>query len=395
MSPYETPGVYRREVVRRPRPGLQTGVPAFVGVAERTGAGDPHEPLVLTSPEALTDLLRPRAGGYLERAVAGFFENGGRTCFVAPVADDSERALRAALERLEAEEELDLVCAPDVMHHYRAQLELLLELPGADRDEILAEQRTAVRGKQLLLLDHCRRLGNRFAILDALPEVDAAQVLDQRAGLEGADGALYYPWIQLRDGEMVPPCGHVAGVYARSDEAGGVHKAPANETVRGALDLDREIDDAIQARLNPQSVNCIRALPGRGIRVWGARTLSRESAWTYVSVRRIFLTAARWIDRNMHALTFEPNDLKLWARIERELSVYFESLFHRGALRGATPQEAFYIKCDVETNPPDVRELGQSITEIGLAPGIPSEFVVVQLVHDASGTRIAGPTTPG
>jgi phage tail sheath protein FI len=135
----------------------------------------------------------------------------------------------------------------------------------------------------------------------------------------------------------------------------------------------------------------LRAFPGRGIRVWGARTLSSDPAWTYVSVRRLFLTACRWIERNMVGAVFEPNDPRLWTRISRELTAYFNDLFRQGALQGRTPQEAFYIKCDAETNPLEIREAGSVITEIGLAPGLPNEFVIVRIIHGASGVTITGP----
>jgi phage tail sheath protein FI len=210
------------------------------------------------------------------------------------------------------------------------------------------------------------------------------------------NGALYYPWIKVQtpsmpQGALMPPCGHIAGVYARTDQRTGVHKAPANEALEGVLDLEREIDDLTQGQLNPQSVDCLRAFPGRGIRVWGARTLSNNSAWLYINVRRLFLTASRWIERNMSAMIFEQNDPSLWTRIERELTAYLNGLFQRGALKGSKPQEAFYVKCDAETNPSEVREEGRVVTEIGLAPAVPNEFVIVRIVHGASGVTISGP----
>jgi phage tail sheath protein FI len=184
-------------------------------------------------------------------------------------------------------------------------------------------------------------------------------------------------------------------VYARTDQRIGVHKAPANDVLQGVLDLEVNLTDAQQDRLNPEGINCLRAFPGRGIRVWGARTLSRDPAWTYVNVQRLFLTAGRWIERNMSSAVFEPNDPRLWARVGRELTAYFNDLLRRGALRGRTPQEAFYVKCDAETNPPEVRDAGMVVTEIGLAPALPGEFVVLRVIHGASGVSIAGPLRPG
>jgi phage tail sheath protein FI len=253
------------------------------------------------------------------------------------------------------------------------------------------------------VLEHCDRLGDRLAILDSVPSAD---VVAQARGLGGTNGALYYPWVRATDGSIggdrfVPPCGHVAGVYADTDQRIGVQKAPANEVLNGVLDLEVSLTDAQQCDIAQRgldvgvNVNCLRALPGRGIRVWGARTLSRDPNWTYVNVRRLFLTAGRWIQRNLAGAMFEPNDPGLWARITRELSAYFEDLFRRGALRGLTAQQAFYVKCDAETNPPDRREAGTVVTEIGLAPAAPGEFVVVQIIHSPSAVSIVGPSGPG
>jgi hypothetical protein len=215
-------------------------------------------------------------------------------------------------------------------------------------------------------------------------------VLTQRNNLtvgqvEPVDGTLYYPWVQLASaGESlrsVPPCGHVAGVFSRSDARIGVFKAPANEEVFGVLDLDVAVDVDAQNQLNPVGVNCLRSFPGRGIRVWGARTLSRQPEWRYVSVRRLFLTLRRWIDMNMTWATFEPNGPRLWVRINRELTTYLTNLWQDGAMVGQTANEAFYVKCDAETNPTESREAGRVVTEIGLAPSAPAEFVVVRIIH--------------
>jgi phage tail sheath protein FI len=287
-------------------------------------------------------------------------------------------------------DDVDLVCAPDIM--------------WAQNGEPWPEDE--MRRMQAAVLKHCRICGDRFAILNTPPElgVDRAQAyptsLRQTGAPEGANGALYYPWIRVLDGPLaserfVPPCGHVAGVYARTDENSGVHKAPANEVLESALDLRVRVSDVQQGKLNPEGVNCIRVFPGRGIRVWGARTLSTGRAWRYVNVRRLFLTAGRWIERNMTDVVFEPHDANLWEHIKRDLYVYFNGLFRQGALRGSTPQEAFYIKCDADLNPPEVRDLGHIVTEIGLAPALPNEFIVVRLIHSSSGISITGPTRPG
>src|SRR5262249_11133701 len=156
------------------------------------------------------------------------------------------------------------------------------------------------------------------------------------------------PWIKAPAGEgalrSIPPCGHVAGVYARTDDEVGVFKAPANQEVFGILDLDVAVDAEAQDELNPEGVNCLRALRGRGIRAWGARTLSRQPEWRYVNVRRLFLTVRRWIDLNMPWAAFEPNNARLWVRINRELRTYLGRVWQQGGLAGRTESEAFYVK---------------------------------------------------
>ena len=389
--PRLTPGVYREDVFPAPPFTLLTGVPAFLGLASQGPLGAPQRLTLWSQFEELFG--PPRADGYLAYAVRGFFENGGIVCHVVRLGetDPPLASLVEGLAALEPIDAIDLVCAPDIMRSPPL---------GGEPDK------DAVREMQFAVLDHCERQGDRLALLDAWPHATPADVLRQRRelhgrGLTGANGALYYPWVwvpqpQVAPGRVkVPPCGHVAGVYARTDQRVGVHKAPANEDLHGVLDLEVSLSDAQQGDLHPDGVNCLRVFPGRGLRIWGARTLSADQAWLYVNVRRLFLTAGRWIERTMADVTFEPNDFLLWVRIERELRAYFSGLFRQGALKGATEDEAFYVKCDAETNPPEVQDLGMVVTDIGLAPALPHEFVVVRLIHGASGVSIAGPARPG
>src|SRR5262249_23111127 len=149
-----------------------------------------------------------------------------------------------------------------------------------------------------------------------------------------------------------PPCGHVAGIYSRSDQQAGVHKAPANEVVEGALDLRAILADDDIGRLSAEGVNCLRVSPGRGIRVWGARTLSADPAWRSVAARRFFVPMGGWLEAFLPQLAFEPNDVRLWVRVTRELTACLDGMLQAGALKGRTPAEAFFVKCDSETNPP-------------------------------------------
>jgi hypothetical protein len=207
---------------------------------------------------------------------------------------------------------------------------------------------------------------------------------------------LYYPWIVARDpvsGQRVatPPSGHVAGVWARSDATRGVHKAPANEPVVGAVDLVRRVSKGEQEVLNPAGVNCIRYFPGEGIRVWGARTLAAEAhPYRYINVRRLVNMIKESIADGTRWIVFEPNDYTLWASIRRDLNAFLTNVWRDGALLGRTPQEAFFVKCDEETNPPEVRDAGQVVTIIGLAPVKPAEFVIFKLMQSADATEIQG-----
>jgi len=379
---YKTPGVYRKDRFLTPSAKLPTAVPIFLGLTEKS-PGAPHDPdlfSLIRLDEFEQKFGDPIVDNYLIHAVRGFFDNGGLLCYVLPLEAVTRQKIGEALAALKSWDEIDLICAPDIMK--------------------TSESVTAL---QQLLLDHCDKTDDRFAILDSLVGADPTaienKVLMQRQDLSATNGALYYPWVRVPDGptdkNLVPPCGHIAGIYARSDQRVGVHKAPANEIVEGVLDLEFELTNSDQDELNPQGINCLRVFPGRGIRVWGARTLSDETNWTYVNVRRLFITAGRWVERNLPGVVFEPNDTQLWYRITRELTAYLNQLFEQGALKGRTAQEAFYVKCDAETNPPEVRNLGMVVTNVGLAPGVPSEFVEIRIIHGAEGITIAGPSGPG
>jgi hypothetical protein len=376
--------------------GTSSGAKAFQGavvgrpgswgsfiLSRPPGGGAANRPVLLNHKEDFAAYFSSLAGSFLATSVNGFFDNGGVRCYVvaADSAADPAEALRTAIGALSGVDDLDLVAAPDAQT--LRTFENLL-----DKDAIGRVQ------SQLLL--HCAQEGNRFAILDSWPGASVDDVMVQCGRLvlgqqPPISGALYYPWlVTSADGSAAPPSGYVAGIYARSDGRSGVSKAPANEEIFGVLDLETQVDNSIQDRLNPARVNCLRAFPGRGIRVWGARTLGTPlrpaDPWLYVNVRRMFLTLRRWIDLNLPWATFEPNDARLWVRIQRELTVYLTKLFRAGALQGASPAEAFYVKCDGENNPPELRDTGEVVVEIGLAPLAPSEFIVVRIVRRAGAT---------
>lgn len=377
---HKTPGIYQKYIISESQVKLRTGVPAFLGLCKQTEiAVNQPQPLTVWA-EFEQFFGEPLLNSYLAYAVRGFFLNGGSLCYVVRIRDANLKALSEGLAALAALDTIDLVCAPDIMRSPPEKTDL-----------------EEVQLMQSAVLNHCSRLGDRFAILDSLPRANLEQVQAQRQRLTESHGALYYPWIRIVEGPeqssyFVPPCGHIAGVYARSDQRIGVHKAPANEILQGVVDLEVNLTNAQQDELNPQSINCLRSFPGRGIRVWGARTLSLDQDWLYINVRRLFLTVKRWIELNMANMVFEPNNNRLWAIIERELTVFFNDLFQQGALNGRSPKEAFYVKCDEENNPPEVRNVGQVVIEIGLAPTVPGEFIVVRIVQDAEGTISTSPT---
>ena len=191
----------------------------------------------------------------------------------------------------------------------------------------------------------------------------------------------------------MPPSGHMAGIWARNDDTRGVHKAPANEVVRGAITLELNITKAEHDLLNPDGINCIRAFPGRGIRVWGARTLSSDPAWRYLNVRRLFNYIEESILEGTQWVVFEPNDIRLWGRVKRTINAFLLRVWRDGALFGATPDQAFFVKCDERTTRPRSVDAGQLIVEIGIAPVKPAEFVVFRIAQfsGAPDVRVSPP----
>jgi Bacteriophage tail sheath protein len=283
---------------------------------------------------------------------------------------------RSGLEGFEIAEDVTMVCCPDLMSAYQKGM--------IDAD--------GVKAVQLGMINHCERMKNRVAIIDPLPGLtpqDAKKWREKDTNFDSPFAAAYYPWIKVDGPDSkpieIPPCGHIAGVFARNDNERGVHKAPANEVVRGALGTATTITKGEQDTLNPVGVNCIRSFTGRGIRVWGARTLSSDPQWRYVNVRRLFNYVEESIERGTQWVVFEPNDADLWARVRRDVGAFLTGVWREGMLFGATPQQAFYVKCDEELNPVDVRDRGQLIIEVGMAPVKPAEFVVFRFSQFAGG----------
>jgi phage tail sheath protein FI len=281
-------------------------------------------------------------------------------------------AERRGLGGLEPLEDVTMICAPDLMSSYQAGE---IDMKG-------------VQAVQQAIIDYCELVRYCFAILDAPPGLMPQEIKEWRntVNYDTTRAAVYYPWIEVADltgkngrTRHVPPSGYIAGVYARTDATRGVHKAPANEIVRGCLGLEVQVTKGEHDLLNPIGVNVIRSFPGRGIRVWGARTLSSDPAWRYINVRRLFNMIEESIENGTQWVVFEPNDPFLWGRVRRDVTAFLTMVWRSGALFGLTPEQAFYVKCDEETNPVEARDLGQMAVEIGISPVKPAEFVIFRV----------------
>ncbi len=390
MPTYLTPGVYVEEMQTGARPiqPVGTSTAAFLGVASLAEA-NVGQAIAINNwtqfqkayvPSAAKD-PKDAAATLLVHAVYGFFANGGSRCYVVNLGKGG--SLVKGLRVLEQVDEVAIIAAPGYAD-------------PASHDA---------------LLSHCELMKDRVAVLDGPEQVDSIDRFtvvgaaggndgDAPKGVrprpsDGGYGAVYWPWITVKDpidGETlatVPPSGHLAGIYARTDATRGVHKAPANEIIRGALNVGYRLTPQEQGVLNPVGVNCIRFFTGQGIRVWGARTVADGSSeWRYLNVRRVFNFMEKSIARSTNWIVFEPNDQFLWQAIRRDITSFLTVLWRDGVLAGKTADEAFFVKCDSETNTPETIELGQVITLIGVAVVKPAEFIIFRIGQHAGGTSI-------
>ena len=384
MPQYLSPGVYVEEVPSAIKPiaGVGTSTAGFIGqvadavampfrpgrpldpnaiVAEdRYTVAAANEPQLITSWESFKNTFGDFQTGNktLAHAVYGFFNNGGTRCWITRLTDAANAtAVTNALAGFAAVDEIALVAVPGALD-------------------------AAIQGA---VLDHCENSGDRFAILDGQRTSTLTPDAIQGSVRDSDYAALYFPWISVYDpvtgaNDIVPPSGHLAGIYARVDTERGVHKAPANEVIRGALGLEKRLSKADQDGLNPDGINVIRAFDSN-LTVWGARTLGGDdnTEFKYINVRRLFLFLRESIDEGTQWVVFEPNDSGLWAKIVRNITAFLTNVWRAGALFGTKPEEAFFVRCDAETNPPEVRDLGQVVTEIGVAVVKPAEFVIFRI----------------
>ncbi|MCL4707563.1 phage tail sheath family protein [bacterium] len=252
-----------------------------------------------------------------------------------------------------------------------------------------------VAGLTGAIVTHCTQMADRFAVLHSNDATDTLNTIaNLRPPQDTTYAAFYFPWIKIFDPRtnqdyLIPPSGHVAGIYAKTDVERGVHKAPANYVVQGATALQFQITKGEQDLLNPRGVNCLRVFPGRGLRVWGARTCSTNTLWKYINVRRLFLFLEESIDEGTQWVVFEPNNERLWARVRQTITQFLTTVWRDGALMGLTPDEAFFVKCDRTTMTQDDIDNGRLICIIGVAPVKPAEFVIFRITQFAGGSEVA------
>ncbi|MGI8793550.1 MAG: phage tail sheath family protein, partial [Acidimicrobiales bacterium] len=356
----------------------------FDGLTTKKGKGNAVQ--TVNAQSKLIKLEEAVSGGAVERPGKGSSSlAGGAAGSAAPARLEpqdyvGDSANRTGFGGLEAIEDITMLSVPDLT----AALEQgLINLEG-------------FKAVQLAMIAHCELMGDRMAILDPPPNLNAQQIKDWRvegAGYDSKYAALYWPRIKVLDplsGQniFVPPSGHMAGIWARNDNERGVHKAPANEVIRGAVSLELNITKGEHDLLNPVAVNAIRAFPGRGIRVWGGRTLSSDPAWKYINVRRLFNYLEKSIQMATDWVVFEPNDRNLWAKVRRTIAGFLVMEWRKGALFGNTPDEAFYVQCDDETNPAEGIDAGQVVCNIGVAPVKPAEFIIFRLSQFSGGVSL-------
>ena len=312
---YLTPGVYIKEVEigAKPVEGVSTSTAGFVGITEK-GSEYKDKPVFISSWGNFVEKFGRYtiAAPYMAPAVFSFFANGGTRCYVVSVDSDGyigtdSGGVRTGLHALSEVDDVSIVA-----------------IPGNTDSTV-----------QTAMITHCETLKDRFCIFDSAKDDDLEGVTTRKNALssEGGYGAFYYPWIKMgveqedatthkisTESMLVPTSGAVAGIYARSDTERGVHKAPANEIVRGVTALEKNLTAADQGPLNVAGINCIRSFTGRGIRVWGARTISSDASWKYVNVRRLFIYLEESIDEATQWVVFEPNSEKLWARVKQTIT---------------------------------------------------------------------------
>jgi phage tail sheath protein FI len=398
MPNYQTPGVYVEEVESGSKPieAGATNIVGFLGVAEK---GPINEAVLVTNWTQYTKIFGGmHTEGWLGHAVYQFFQNGGTKAFInnlkelppKPEKDESaEKAEDASKTPVKVENPSDiakLIIGSDEEVDKKTGLYLYDTVPDI---ALVCAPGVTDPAAQDAILTHCEKNRFRFAILDSPEELEKG-IDTMPMPRDSIMGAYYFPWVEMYDttadqNVYAPPSGGIAGVYSRVDSTRGVYKAPANELFRTALGLKYSLTDAEQELLNPKGINCIREFSGRGIRVWGARTISSNPEWRYINVRRLFCMVEQAIQNGTNWVVFEPNTRDLWKKITRNITSFLLNIWRSGALFGDSPEEAFYVRCDDELNPPESIDAGYVVVELGIAPAKPAEFVVFRVSQKTLG----------
>jgi phage tail sheath protein FI len=391
MSEYLAPGVYVEEISPglKPIEGVNTSTVGMVGMTEKGTTTE--KPTLVTNftqfKQKFGSYLGSEFGNhrFLAYAVRGFFQNGGKSIYIVSVG-------RNDIETDGYEAYIGIDIGPG----HRTGLQALQD---TDQISIVAIPGITDIDVQSAILNQCEKLKDRFAILE-IPEhyKSLFDIQVHRKKFDSKYGALYHPWLKIFDplekrNLCIPPSGHIAGIYTRTDSERGVHKAPANEIIKGIKKLKYGISNKENELLDSSSnyVNVLRDFrrTGRGIRVWGARTISSDSLWKYINVRRLLIYVEESNKAGTQWVVFEPNKEKLWARVKQTITAFLTRVWRDGALMGATPEEAFFIICDRNTMTQDDIDNGRLICEIGIAPVKPAEFVIFRIAQWAGGSEVS------
>lgn len=373
---HTTPGVYIQEVPSGVRSiaQVETAIPAFIGYtqkAKRTSKSAKESAVLITSFTEYQKIFgSATAGYYLSESVQLFFENGGQSCYIISVGLSSAPIQKKSLNR-----------GLTISKSLKVQLLLIPDAVGLSAADFYSIQQSMLR--------QCTLLGDRFAILNTQePSGNSLQDFQNfRNNTTSAtldQGAVYYPWV-LKNGVSIPPSGAIAGIYAKTDQSEGVWKAPANVSLRGVHGLSTSLNSAQQSAANSssdgKSINAIVEFSGKGILVWGARTLAgNDNEWRYVPVRRLGLMIEESLYRGLEWIVFEPNDEPLWTQAKASVANFLTQLYRQGAFQGTKPSQAFFVKCRLgETMTAQDIADKKLIMQVGFAPLKPAEFVMLSL----------------
>lgn len=390
---FKAPGVYVLEEKSQIQPisGVGTSTAGFIGLVETKAKTDADQsiapaskPVLITNWQDFTrnfgkDLIKDKNA--LAHAINGFFQNGGTRCYVARV-----NSLKVVKSNGEDKDEVK-----DALHEFEAIDEIaIIAVPMPTIDD--TERKKAIIQQ---IISHCKNMKDRFAILDGEQKNGKPEEVTPAAiypyDIKSSFAAVYYPFLEVEKDLFMPPSGHVAGIYSRVDSDRGVYKAPANEVIRGIIGLKHNISKSELGELNAGGVNVIRqfrvsddassSFDKGKCKVWGARTISddNEPGFEFVNVRRTMLYLRESIDEGTQWAVFEPNNLNLWQNIKRNITDFLTVQWHMGALVGNTRDEAFFVKCDKDTNPEDEVKQGRVNALVGVSIVRPAEFILIRI----------------